>query len=82
MACNVRGVVSRAEGLDWQRTSLRHPCRQAGTLFSSSPSLLDIDVVKVRKAGPFPKQTCEVLPNRGQVKSNLSGLLDSKLMVD
>src|SRR5947207_15928757 len=40
--------------------------------------LTNIDVVKVRRAGLFSKQTCDALPNRGQVQSNPCGLLDSK----
>jgi hypothetical protein len=52
--------------------------KQAGTL-SSSSSLLNVDVVKVRRAGLFSKQTCDALLNRGQVQSNPCGLLDNKL---
>jgi hypothetical protein len=63
-----------------QLDRLRQPSsgKQAGTLFSSS-SLLKVDVVKVRRARLFSKQTCDALPNRGQVQSNPCGLLDSKL---
>jgi hypothetical protein len=35
--------------------------------FSSSSSLLNVDVVKVRRAGLFSKQTCDALAKRGQV---------------
>src|SRR5271168_1753149 len=44
-----------------------------------SSSLLKVDIVKVRRAGLFSKQTCDALPNRGQVQSNPCGLLNSKL---
>jgi hypothetical protein len=33
----------------------------------------------MRRAGLFSKQTCDALPNRGQVQSNPCGLLNSKL---